>query len=357
MATRSNALGQFIGAQQAGFSAQKSRLGLADARRNQPIRNELADIGLARARREEQTSGRQTGITEESQRVQFLNNVGKAFLNIPEPQRQLAAQRITPLAEQVGVDPGVFTPERMTDQSLQQLVSLTEGFIRNPETLEKQKLDLRERELTQRKELAFARPELAGQTEAEKLEAQRGRKADVAGEVETAKLQAKISSKVVGDSFNSIAKINKNILNIDRAIEVLNQGAKTGAVQQFVPSITAASRELKQIQRELGLDIVGAVTFGALSKGELDLALGTALDLGQSEESLIDILTRKKEAQNKLINYYQQAISFLSQPGSTVAQFMESGQQQTQRQGGQLMIDAQGNRAMVFPDGTFEEIQ
>ncbi len=34
----------------------------------------------------------------------------------------------------------------------------------------------------------------------------------------------------------------------------------------------------------------------------------------------------------------------------------QAAPQQAQRQGGQIMIDAQGNRARVFPDGTFEEL-
>ncbi len=52
--------------------------------------------------------------------------------------------------------------------------------------------------------------------------------------------------------------------------------------------------------------------------------------------------------------------SFLEQMQRNIeTKKLELGGQQApqQRQGGQLMIDAQGNRAMVFPDGTFEEIQ
>ena len=35
----------------------------------------------------------------------------------------------------------------------------------------------------------------------------------------------------------------------------------------------------------------------------------------------------------------------------------QQGQSQGQKTGGQIMVDAQGNKAMVYPDGTFEEVQ
>lgn len=318
-----NPLGQFIAGKQAGLGLQEQQLGLQTARRQAPIRNALADIGLERARQQQGAELRQGDISSERSRLLFLNRAGKALLSFPPEQRSAAFGKLTPLAERVGIPAGTFTADQLTDENLSQLISTTEGFISDPRSLEQQKLSLRGRELEQRRELAFARPELAGLTEAEKLGAQKGVKAEVAGEVTTAKEQAKLSAKIVANRFDSIAKINKNILNIDRAIAALDSGAGTGVIEKLIPSFTKASRELRQIQNELGLDIVGAVTFGALSKGELDLALGTALDLGQSEEALRDILVRKKDAQEKLAKFYGEAIRFLSAPGATIAQFMD----------------------------------
>ncbi|WP_086931625.1 hypothetical protein [Agarilytica rhodophyticola] len=203
---------------------------------------------------------------------------------------------------------------------------------------------------------------------------------DFKGAKERAKGQAKLSVDVVEKSFESIGKVRTNITNIDRAIDALDRGARTGAVDRFLPSITAASRELDQIRNELGLDVVGSVTFGALSEGELNLALDTALPTGLDEPQLKDYLLRKKEAQEKVLANLQEAALFLSRDGATVADFIrfknpnaqqpqqtEIQQQpaqsaptqpsQTNNRGWQLMTDAQGNQAYVSPDGTqFEEL-
>jgi hypothetical protein len=136
----------------------------------------------------------------------------------------------------------------------------------------------------------------------------------------------KSATNLIDKGFQSIGNIQGNIRNINRAIGALDRGAKTGAVQKFLPSITAASKELDQIKNELGLDVVGAVTFGALSKGELDLALDTALPTGLDEPALRDFLERKRSSQEKLLNYYEEQVLFLDQ-GGTPAQFIERNRQ------------------------------
>ena len=135
----------------------------------------------------------------------------------------------------------------------------------------------------------------------------------------------------------------------------LSRGAKTGAIQRFLPNITQASVELGQIQKELGLDIVSAVTFGALSKGELDLALGTALPIGLDEAALTDFLTRKKSAQEKLRDYYRDQINFLD-GGGTVAEFSAQQKgQDTIPQGLPEGTTSIGNNQFKLPDGTIVE--
>ena len=85
----------------------------------------------------------------------------------------------------------------------------------------------------------------------------------------------------------------------------------------------------------MALDVVGATTFGALSKGELDLAKAIALPKDLDEDELITFLQAKKEAMNKLRSYYNEQIQFLDQ-GGTVAGFLrskEKGAKQQQEQG------------------------
>lgn len=197
-----------------------------------------------------------------------------------------------------------------------------------------------------------------------KLETQIELKPTLEGKLEKVKGDVKASSDIVTESFKRIGKITTNIRNIDRAINAINRGAKTGVIAKLIPNITAASRELRQIQNELGLDVIGSVTFGALSQGELDLALETAIDLGLQPEALKGVLTRKKAAQNKLIAYLDEQIQFLDDGGTLAGWRAQQGKQAVetqeaapeQKQGGQIMVDANGNRAMVFPDGSFEEL-
>ena len=322
-----NPLGAFVAGKQAGIGLQQQQLGLQQAQKAAPRQNILGDLQVKGAQRQEQ----QAGVTQESARIQFMNKAGKALLQLPEDQRSAAFAKLEPLSQQVGIVPGTFTPERMTDQSLNQLIATTERFAQDPQSLERERLRLQELTITERSKLAAQKPELAGQTEAAKIEAQRGRKAEVAEEVTRATEGAKSATKVIDKSFENIGKAQKNISNIDRAISALDRGASTGAVQRFLPSVKAASVELDQIRNELGLDVIGGVTFGALSKGELDLALDTALPTKLNKAELKDFLVRKKDAQLKVMANLQEAIQFLNRPGSTVADFVASKRQAVQQ--------------------------
>lgn len=218
--------------------------------------------------------------------------------------------------------------------------SLTEG-LSDPDELKARRIKLRldppvslsaaerialDKELTQ--SIADSEALKAQATEEAKLQAQLKLKPTVESKIEKAKGDVKAASNVVNESFKRIGNISSNIRNIDRAINAIDRGAKTGVIAKLVPSITAASRELRQIQNELGLDVIGSVTFGALSQGELDLALETAIDLGLEPEALKDVLARKKEAQNKLISYLDEQIQFLDD-GGTLAGWRAKQRQQS----------------------------
>ena len=111
--------------------------------------------------------------------------------------------------------------------------------------------------------------------------------------------EVKASTKAGEQAAIGVQKIDKNIANLSLAITALDKGARTGAVQQFLPSVKAASVELDNIRNNLGLDIVGAATFGALSESELKFALSTAIPTGLNEGELKDFLIRKRDAQQK----------------------------------------------------------
>ena len=136
-----------------------------------------------------------------------------------------------------------------------------------------------------------------------------------------AELSGSSRAKAIDAGIDKISKIDLGLSNIDAAITAVNEGAGTGAIEKMFPSITAASVALDNIQGKMALDVIGAVTFGALSQGELDLARNVALPTGLDGPELIKHLKDKKVAQQKLRDYYNEQIQFLDQ-GGTVAGFM-----------------------------------
>lgn len=147
------------------------------------------------------------------------------------------------------------------------------------------------------------------------------RKAGEIGQTEAAK------------AFENVGKIRRNISNLDSAIAALDAGATTGVIASKFPNWKASTIELQNIQRQLGLDIIGSVTFGALSEGELSLALETALPLNMNEPQLKDWLIRKKTAQNKLADYITEQARFLSIPGRSLGDWLTQAEKRGQPPG------------------------
>ena len=134
---------------------------------------------------------------------------------------------------------------------------------------------------------------------------------------ESAAAQAGKSSVIIGtEAFVTMGKLQGEMKVLERAKELVlpEGGANTGWLASKIPSIWAASIELDNIQSKLGLAVVGQNTFGALSKGELDLALATALPKTMQEAELADWIDRKIIAQRKLIRHYSDAASYLTDP-------------------------------------------
>jgi hypothetical protein len=145
-------------------------------------------------------------------------------------------------------------------------------------------------------------------------------------------------------AFVTLGKIATNISNLDSAVAALDAGATTGVIASKFPNWKASTIELQNIQRNLGLDIIGSVTFGALSEGELSLALETALPLNMDEAQLKDWLTRKKNAQVKLSDYITEQARFLSVPGQTIGQWLQQSEKSGGRPGGMTAPGTGSNR-------------
>lgn len=144
---------------------------------------------------------------------------------------------------------------------------------------------------------------------------------------------AKQASEASKEAFDGLKNVRSTIANMNDAIKALNKGAETGPIISRLPSFRAAAIELDNIKGRMGLDVVGATTFGALSESELAFALDTALPTSLEPKELREWLKRKKESQTKLAKGLREAASFLGKPGNTIAGFIE--QQEAKARKGQ----------------------
>lgn len=151
--------------------------------------------------------------------------------------------------------------------------------------------------------------------------------ATIAGRKKFGELSGTARAKSIDSGFERIGKIDAGVRTIDRAIQAIESGAGTGAIEKMLPSIRAASVELEQIGNQLALDVIGGVTLGAISEAELNLAKQVALPVGLDGPELIQHLNDRKAAQLKLRDYFNDQIQFLDQ-GGTVAGFLRERERQ-----------------------------
>ena len=186
--------------------------------------------------------------------------------------------------------------------------------------------------------------ELTGQARVDAVRGSEEFGADIQGLRSGSRKAGEIGQVEAQKAFVTLGKIATNISNLDSAIAAIDAGATTGVIASKFPNWKASTIELQNIQRNLGLDIIGSVTFGALSEGELSLALETALPINMNEAQLRDWLTRKKDAQVKLSKYITEQARFLSVPGQTIGQWLQQSEKSGGRPGGMTAPGTGSNR-------------
>ena len=139
---------------------------------------------------------------------------------------------------------------------------------------------------------------------------------DLRVETERDLKQVQNAEKTSAKAFDTIDKLRQNITNLEAVVPLIGQGANTGPISRLFPSVKAATIKLEQLQKRLSLDVVGAVTFGALSKGELQLAQAVAIPLGLEGDDLIQWVNDTITAKRKLAAYYEDQAIFLSNGGT-----------------------------------------
>jgi len=157
--------------------------------------------------------------------------------------------------------------------------------------------------------------------------------ADIDVKKESKKALVRQAATASKEAFDNLKKVRATVANIDDAIKALDKGAATGPIISKLPNFREASIELNNIKGRMGLDVVGATTFGALSESELAFALDTALPDTLEPKALKDWLIRKRDAQTKLSDELRKAASFLGKPGNTIADYIEQQEKENQQGG------------------------
>lgn len=125
----------------------------------------------------------------------------------------------------------------------------------------------------------------------------------------------------VDEARNKSSNINSTIGLYKQALNLL-QGdppAKTGRVRKLIPTTSSQTALLETVKGELGLDVIGSVTFGALSESELNLAMDLGLPSDKlSNAELQEWLIERIEAKTKAATALQDTAAYLSQPQVTI---------------------------------------
>lgn len=150
-----------------------------------------------------------------------------------------------------------------------------------------------------RKVMASSGELLDGQAAAKAIDEGQRMSAEYAGLETRKKKEAEQSTEMAGKAYDDATKLASGTSVIFEAIDAIDSGARAGALDKYVPNITQASASLKNAMDRMGLDVISATTFGALSEGELRLAMETAVPRNLDEPALREWLVKKAEANRK----------------------------------------------------------
>jgi len=145
---------------------------------------------------------------------------------------------------------------------------------------------------------------------------------DQAIEDEAAKASARRSGSKYADiavaALDNSEILIQQVAGLNNAIQRLNEGAKVGSLDRLLAAFDMPTAALQTQQRELGLGVISSVTFGALSQGELDLALSINAPETNDEAELKNWYKRKAAATLKLAQAAKEQAIYFSRPGASI---------------------------------------
>jgi len=142
---------------------------------------------------------------------------------------------------------------------------------------------------------------------------------------------ATAAQKTSTESFEKAFKIRQNIGTFQQVIEEVKAGAGTGPLKARLPSLRAASVRLDNLQKRLGLDLIQATTFGALSESELKFALDTVLPNQLDGPELVKWTEDKIAAQTKLAEELEDLAIYTGTKGAKLSTWLLEQKQERKK--------------------------
>jgi tetratricopeptide (TPR) repeat protein len=254
-------------------------------------------------------------------RIEAAKNVG----NMEEVQALQAYRKISDVdpdavVEAVALQAGMA----FGDEFLKQIPGLAEKRVQSSEILADGTFVIIYTDGTTEVKTAEGVP-LEGEARAKAIREAQKFKSEAAAITAGGTAQAKNLQARADNALSQMQNVDRSIDLYNQALDALNKGAQTGLLASFFPSISAQTREFERISDLLGLDILNAYTFGALSEAEMDLALRVGgLDDIQDPEILKEQIIARRDAQIKLKGELRRAAIELSRPGMTIEKWLSN---------------------------------
>jgi hypothetical protein len=122
---------------------------------------------------------------------------------------------------------------------------------------------------------------------------------------------------LIKDNTATIKAMQSENRKLGNAIKYLDEGASIGWGSWADKYVNPATAKLQSMIGNLGLGVVGSTTFGALSEGELKLALAVAVPEFESESAAREYFRAKAQANKRLLDEAYRYQKFLRQGGLT----------------------------------------
>lgn len=150
-----------------------------------------------------------------------------------------------------------------------------------------------------------------------------GARTDLGGAAAGAVAAGEEQIKRAFEAYDQASQAGRSISTMNEAIAAIDNGARSGLIENFLPNVTEASAALNNAMNRMGLDVISAVTFGALSEAEMRLAMETAAPRNLEPAALRQWLVEKRDAQAKAQEALLNAARYLSDPRNNIRDWIE----------------------------------